>query len=299
VERITELVDKGTKHAPLKQIARLAKGLGQKYRGTPFIAAGIVIPGLVRQDGTVWAPNVPGWQRIHLARLLEQELAVPVVVESDRNGAVLGEVFSPRGTARGKSHVISLIVGTGIGAGIISDGKLFRGAHELSGCAGWMSLSLEGPVDIEQLGYLEAYAAGPGVARMASAAILAGNGGAMTAFGAGKITTYDLADLARKGDGPAREIWRREGQLLGVAVANIVSLFDPEMVVLGGGLIAVADRFWDELKRTALRRTQPIAAKHVKLVLSKLGNDANLLGAAYLARQIASGSTPLLEEVAL
>ena len=78
-----------------------------------------------------------------------------------------------------------------------------------------------------------------------------------------------------------------------------MSLFDPEMVVLCGGLIAVADRFRDELKRTALRRTQPIAAKHVKLVLSKLGNDANLLGAAYLARQIASGSTPLLEEVAL
>lgn len=284
--RKTVAVDKTTKLAAVRQMVALAEELscyvGKEYA---FGAAAVAIPGLVRRDGTVWAPNLPGWDKVPLAHLLNEKLHIPVVVESDRNAAVLGEVFAPKGAARGKTDVVALIVGTGIGAGILSENRLLRGAHELSGCAGWMAVTLADCLEVRQYGCLEAYAAGPGIARTGKAAIEAGFGGGMTRIGADKITSHDIAELARNGDVSAKEIYRRVGKLLGLAVANLISLFDPEVVVFGGGLSGAADCFWSELKETALERCQPIAAKKVKVVVSKLGNDANVLGAAGLAWQ--------------
>jgi glucokinase len=282
--RKTAPVDKTAKLAPVKQMVTLAEELatyvGKENR---FGATGVAIPGLVRRDGSVWAPNLPGWDKVPLGRLLEEKLKVPASVDSDRAAAVLGEVFAPKGAGRGKQDVIALIVGTGIGAGIISGGRLIRGAHELSGCAGWMAVTLADCLEVRQFGSLEAYAAGPGVERTARETIEAGFGAGMARIGADKITSHDVAELARQGDVSAKDIFRRVGRLLGLAVANLISLFDPEVVVLGGGMSRAADVYWDELKQTALERSQPLAAKKVKLVLSKLGNDANLLGAAKLA----------------
>lgn len=297
--RKTVPVDKSAKLAPVKQMQALAEELGRYVCGAHaplrggvrhpnrFGAVGVAIPGLVRRDGTVWAPNLPGWEKVPLARLLQEKLKVPVQVESDRAAAVLGEVFAPRGAARGKQDAIALIVGTGIGAGILAGGRLVRGAHELSGCAGWMAVTLADCLEVRQFGSLEAYAAGPGIARTAKETIEAGFGGAMSEIGAEKITSHDVAELARKGDVSAKEIYRRMGNLLGLAVANLISLFDPEVIVLGGGMSRAADLYWDVLKQTALERSQPLAAKKVKIVLSKLGNDANLLGAAQMAFEAA------------
>jgi glucokinase len=289
--RKTVAVDKTTKLAPVRQMIALADELSSYVgKDNAFGAAAVAIPGLVRRDGTVWAPNLPGWDKVPLARLLQEKLHIPVVVESDRNAAVLGEVFAPKGAARGKTDVVALIVGTGIGAGILSDNRLLRGAHELSGCAGWMAVTLADCLEVRQFGCLEAYTAGPGIARTGKAAIEAGFGGGMTKIGADKLTSHDIAELARKGDVSAKEIYRRVGKLLGLAVANLISLFDPEVVVFGGGLSGAADCFWDDLKETALERCQPIAAKKVKVVVSKLGNDANVLGAAKLAWEAAQAN---------
>jgi glucokinase len=123
--RVEEPVD-----GSVDQIVRIIESLEASPEAT-----GIAVPGLVRRDGTVWAPNLPGWEDVPLARLLKRRLRVPVLVESDRNAVVLGEAW--RGAARGKRDVVALIVGTGIGAGILSGGHIVRGAHELSGCAGW------------------------------------------------------------------------------------------------------------------------------------------------------------------
>ncbi|HYG99358.1 MAG TPA: ROK family protein [Terriglobales bacterium] len=291
--RKTAPVDKRAKLAPVKQMLALADELASYVgKANRYCAVGVAIPGLVRRDGTVWAPNIPGWDKIPLARLLEKELRVPVVVESDRAAAVLGEVFAPKGAARGKSDVVALIVGTGIGAGILTENRLLRGAHELSGCAGWMAVTLDDSPEVRQLGCLEAYTAGPGIARTGKAEIKSGCGGGMANIGADKLSSHDIAELARKGDKAAIEVYRRTGTLLGLAVANLISLFDPEVVVFGGGLSGAADCFWSELKQTALERCQPISAKKVKVVLSKLGNDANLLGAAKMAWEAAQQTKP-------
>lgn len=259
--RRSEPVDVSARLAPARQIIRLANELrGQGH----WRAAGIAVPGLVRRDGSVWAPNLPGWERVPLARLLHQHLRRSVVVESDRNATVLGEAW--RGAARGKTDVVVLIVGTGIGAGILSGGHLLRGAHELSGCAGWMVITEEEREIFRRVGCFEALTAGPGVARSA-----------------GMKSAEDVARLARRGNRKAREVFHRLGRQLGLGVANLISLFDPQVVVLGGGLAGASDLYWKTLTRTALARAQPLATKQVQIRVSSLGADANLLGAARLA----------------
>jgi len=287
--RQTESLDASTALAPVEQICRTASELAAQAargararRGQPgWVAAGIAVPGLVRRSGTVWAPNLPGWENIPLARLLGRRLGVPVVVESDRNAAVVGEVW--RGAGRGKTDVIALAVGTGIGAGILSGGVLVRGAHELSGCAGWMAVTEKENDDFLRWGCLEALAAGPAIARAARKALALGANTALRRRRAETITALDVADAARDGDAVSKEIFHRIGKVLGLAVANLISLFDPQVVVIGGGLAGAGDLYFDRLKRTALERCQPLAARRVRVQLSRLGPDANLLGAARLA----------------
>jgi glucokinase len=235
---VTEAVETSTPAAAVDQIARLVEAMD-----VDASAIGVAVPGLVRRDGTVWAPNLAGWDRVPLARQLRRKLGVPVFVESDRNAVVLGEAW--RGAARGKQDVIALIVGTGIGAGILSGGQIVRGAHELSGCAGWMVVSDETNENTARVGSLEALAAGPALGR--------------------------------------HKDYGRMGQLLGIAVANLISLFDPQVVVLTGGVTQSADRFLDILIQNARRRAQPLSAPEVEIVVSTLQGDANLLGAARVA----------------
>ncbi|MGZ8867572.1 MAG: ROK family protein [Thermoanaerobaculia bacterium] len=257
--RVTEPVDTSSTNAPVEQIVRLARASAES-----FDAVGIAVPGLARPDGTVWAPNLPGWERVPLARTVRQKLRVPVVVESDRNAAVLGEAW--RGAARGRTDVIALIIGTGIGAGILSGGRILRGAHELSGCAGWLVVSDETNENTPRGGSLEALAAGPAVARLA-----------------GVRTAAELAEKARRGDRKAQEAFQRAGRLLGFAVANLINTLDPQAVVLSGGLTAASDLFLESLSRAALERGQPLSAPQVEISVSTLGGDANLLGCARAA----------------
>lgn len=249
--------------APIAQIVRLAREFGEDY-----VAAGVAVPGLARRDGTVWAPNIPGWQRMPLAHLLEREMRVPVAVESDRNAVALGEAW--RGAARNREDVVVLIVGTGIGAGIVSGGRLLRGAHELSGCAGWMALSGNDSAEFRKWGELETLAAGPGVARAARRIGLNG-------------TTEEIAELARSGNARAKKVFAGVGESLGLAVANLISLFDPEVVVLTGGLTGASELFFEKLEKTARAHCQPLVARRVQIRISKLQAKANLLGAAKIA----------------
>ena len=247
----------------IAQIVRLAKSAGDAD------AIGVAVPGLVRRDGSVWAPNVPGWDRVPLAGELNKRLAIPAFVESDRNAVVLGEAW--RGAARGKSDVIVLIVGTGIGAGILSAGRLIRGAHELSGCAGWMVVTDETNDATASSGSLEALLAGPALARACNAPHAA-----------------EAADRARRGDPHARIVFDRAAERLGFAIANLVSLFDPEVIVLTGGIANAGDLLLSVARAAAASRAQPLSFPSVEIVISTLGTEANLLGAARLALERSS-----------
>lgn len=257
-DRVTEPVDTSSPDAPVDQIIRLARAAGAVG------GIGIAVPGLARPDGTVWAPNLPGWERVPLARLVRQKLKVPVVVESDRNAAVLGEAW--QGAARGRTDVIALIIGTGIGAGILSGGRILRGAHELSGCAGWLVVTDQTNEHTSRGGSLEALAAGPAVARLT-----------------GLRSAEEAAEKARRGDRKAQDAFRRAGRLLGYAVANLINTLDPQAVVLTGGLTAASDLFLQDLRDAVIERGQPLSAPQVAITISTLGGDANLLGSARAA----------------
>lgn len=275
-------VDTTSPNAPIHQIRRLATELaaGGGPRKT-FVAAAVAVPGLVRRTGTVWAPNLPGWERMPLAGRLQRFLGIPVIIEGDRNAAVLGEYW--QGAARGKTDVIVLIVGTGIGAGILSGDRLVRGAHELSGCAGWMVVSDQRRHDTRRFGQLEALTAGPAIARAAKKALSRGKDSLLRKVDVSKITAYEVAAAARRGDALSVDLFRDVGQHLGRAVANLVSLLDPQIVIIGGGLANASDLFMDSLNAAVHEHAQPIAAKQVRVTTTKLDADANLLGCAYLA----------------
>jgi glucokinase len=281
-------VDINSPSAPVRQIVELAMDLADRRRPKEsFVAAGVAVPGLVRRDGTVWAPNLPGWKRMPLASRLKRSLGISVVVESDRNAALLGECW--RGAAKGKSDVIVLMIGTGIGAGIMSSGHIVRGAHELSGCAGWLSVSLDDFSQASGVGELESLAAGPGIANAARRRLQQGEVSSLSQFDPSGITAQEVATAARHGDMLALDIFHRTGRLLGFGIANMVSLFDPEIVIIGGGLAAAADLVLESLRSSMFERAQPLAAKQVKLAVSQLGDRANLLGCAQLAWQSLEG----------
>ena len=291
-------VDCRSPSAPVSQIVQLAKDLaGDKIPKDAYLAVAVAVPGLVRRDGTVWAPNLPGWEQMPLAEQLAAELGIRVQVESDRNAAVLGEAWV--GAARGKSDAIVLMIGTGIGAGILSGGRIIRGAHELSGCAGWMTVTRELVHAAQGRGELESLVAGPAIAHTAQQRVRDGEASSLAQLDALKITAQDVAAAARQGDGLARDIFNRAGRLLGFAVANLVSLFDPEVIILGGGMASVADLYLRPLRTAMFERAQPLAAERVKIVVSEMPDRVNLLGCARLAWESAGERLSASEEFAV
>jgi glucokinase len=274
-------VDISSTSAPVLQIVDLANKLAaEKKPKQAYVAAAIAVPGLVRRTGTVWAPNLPGWGRMPLARRLQRAIGIPVIVESDRNAAVLGETWL--GAARGKSDAIVLMIGTGIGAGILSEGRLLRGAHELSGCAGWLTITRAELPNIAGAGELESLASGPAIARAARQRSRQEES-SLSQLEVSRITAHEVATAARAGDGLALDVFANAGRFLGYGIANMVSILDPEVVILGGGLSAVADLYLESLRNAMMERAQPVSAKQVRVVVSRLGGKANLLGCARIA----------------
>lgn len=276
--RSTLPVDASSPSRPVEQICELARAFGEKTKVT---TASIAVPGLVRRDGTVWAPNLAGWDAMPLAGCLQAHLHIPVLVESDRNAAVLGESWL--GAARGKQDVIVVIIGTGIGAGILSGGRVLRGAHELSGCAGWLTVEGRNSEVTSLIGELESIASGPAIARHAKQALREGHNSSLAKLDPEHITAAEVATAARNGDQLSREIFHKAGRALGLGIANTVSLLDPEMIVLGGGMAAAADLYLDPLRAAVMEFAQPLSAPQVSITVSELADRINLLGCARLA----------------
>lgn len=232
---------------------------------------GVIVPGIYDQStGMAWAPNLWGREFHPLRDALRQRLGVPIAGGSDRAACVLAEQW--RGAAIGLRNVVFVAVGTGIGVGIVADGRVVEGAHGAAGAAGWMLAGNPWKDAYRSCGGWETEAAGPAVARRA-----------------GMASAEAVAAAARSGDAKALDALLQTADHLAAGIANLISVLDPEMVVLGGGLMQAADLILDRVRRQALRWTQPIAAAAVRIEKSALGEDAGLLGAARLA-WLANGS---------
>lgn len=229
-------------------------------------AVGVIVPGIYCPGtGNAWCPNLWGRDEVPLRDELRRKLSVPVCVDSDRAGCVLGESWM--GVARGLRNVVFVAIGTGIGVGILADGLVVRGAHGIAGAAGWMSLAEEWRAEFAGCGQWEWESAGPAVAREF-----------------GSRSAEEVVEAARRGDERAKGVLRRAASVAGRGVASLISLLNPEMVVLGGGLLQGAAEFMLEtIRGEAIRRAQPIAARRCRIELTQLGEDAGLFGAARLA----------------
>jgi glucokinase len=227
--------------------------------------AGVIVPGIARAaDGTAWAPNLWGDADVPLLRELSDRLPAPVTMDSDRAGYVLGEQW--RGAARGLNDVVFVAVGTGIGAGIISGGRLIRGAGDIAGAVGWMALNPHFEDAYRAVGCWEAESAGPSVAHRA-----------------GRDSARSVASAARCGDKTCSRALDLAASYIAMGIANLISIFNPESVVLGGGLMQAGDLLLDPIRRDVGRWAHPRAAIQARIELSELGDRAGLFGAAKLA----------------
>jgi len=257
-----------------------------RIRWKDIWAVGVGVPGAFDQrTETVWAPNLPGWKKVPLGRLLDRAFRRPVFVEGDRNVQALAEAWLGASTERPARNLVFLTLGTGIGAGIIANGRSISGARGVAGAAGWLAVSEHWHPEFGRLGSLEAVAAGPAIARKAARLARGKKSGALAGIGRaeGALTAGAVVRAARAGDPLARKILDAAGESLGRGVASIVALLNPELVVIGGGLAEAGELLLAPLVRAAKKWGQPLASRQVRIIRSRLGEDIGLLGAARYA----------------
>ena len=254
---------------------------------------GVAVPGISHATtGRVWAPNIPGWEDYPLRDELQSSVAeshIPITIDSDRACAILGESWL--GAARGCTNAIFLAVGTGIGAGILADGNVVRGAHDIAGAIGWLALSRPFREPYVHWGCFEHHASGDGLARVARELLAAEPNyqGVLRTHDPSALTAQTIFELYPSGDRIAVKTLEQAVAYWGMAVANLVSLFNPEKVVFGGGVFGPAVQFLPQIRDEAERWAQPISMKRVSLEPSALGADAVLTGSAYLALRTRQG----------
>lgn len=247
-------------------------------------SAGIAVPGIYHnKTGTVWAPNIKGWDDYPLLMQMQAAVNIPVIIDSDRACYILGESW--KGKAKGSRDAIYLAVGTGIGAGILIDGKILRGAHDIAGAIGWLALKQPYENKYISCGCFEHHASGEGIVKIAKE-ILAERknySGIISQKNPEQLTAHDIFEAYEKNDEVAKEVFDICIQFWGMAVANLVSLFNPEKIIVGGGVFGPAVQFISAIKDEAAKWAQPISIQQVSIESSALGTDAGLYGAGYLA----------------
>jgi len=248
----------------------------------PIVASAVMVPGAVNADQSVvlQAPNLPSLINLPFKRLLQERLGWPAVLENDANAAAIGEMW--RGAARGCRDVVSVTLGTGVGGGVVLDGKLWRGAHGSAGEIGHTTVDPFGGLKCKcgNTGCLELFASATAIARMARESLAQFPG---TTLSAENLTAEKVYEAGRNGDELALAVFKRAGTYLGVGLANIMSLIDPEMIVISGGVVNGWDLFQAEMYREVSERAFRATAQQVKIARAECGDNAGLLGAARLA----------------
>ncbi len=255
-----------------------------KIKDIAIDSIGISVPGIAHQKtGTVWAPNIPGWENYPLRREIEGIVGkkISVKIDSDRACYILGETW--QGAAKNCANAIFIAVGTGIGAGVLINGEVLRGAHDIAGAVGWLALDRPFRKEYIFCGCFEHHASGEGIAKMARE-ILKAEKNYRGVLGSKKgFTAHDVFDAYKTKDTVAMKTFQQAIEHWGMAAANLISIFNPEKMIFGGGVFGPAAQFLNAISKEAKKWAQPIAFGQVSFENSQLGSDAGLFGAAYLA----------------
>ena len=271
-----------------KVIAKLIRNIDRQRAnadqyGRRVAAVGVGAPGVIyEQTGVVVkSPNFPDWNDLPLKQILEGKLKLPVFIENDANAAALGEQW--RGAAKDIRSMIFLTLGTGVGGGIILDGRIWHGADGMAGEVGHMTIIPDGRTcGCGNRGCLEMYASSRGIV-MTFKAMCAEK--RLDAEDRKELTSAQIYQAARNGDTVAHLVMKDMGRYLGIGIANLINIFNPEMVVIGGGVMDAWDLFIDATREEVRKRAFAYTAERTKIVPSMLGDEAGMVGAAAVAFQ--------------
>jgi glucokinase len=250
---------------------------------------GVGAPGSINPDKgeVIFSPNLPDWEGVGLQKALTKDLDRPVFVENDCNVCTLGVYHAElKGKPR---HMVGIFLGTGIGGGLILDGKLFSGFNRTAGEIGHMVLEVGGPkCGCGNRGCFEALAGRAALFRRIQSAVKDGQKTVLTDMlgpDLADLRSGDLRKALRRGDKLVEKVLEEASEYTGIAVANVINLLNPEVVVLGGGLIQqLADEMMAIIVETAMDYAMAGTSKGIEIVASNLGDDAGITGGAVLAR---------------
>jgi glucokinase len=271
-----------------KVVGRLVENIQRQrefavQQGLDVSAVGVGAPGVIQVDKgiVVKSPNFPDWNNLPLKSELEHQLKIPVFIENDANAAALGEQW--RGAGNGIKSMILLTLGTGVGGGIILDNQIWRGADGMAGEIGHMTLIPDGrKCGCGNNGCLEMYASARGIVQSYSEELV--NAGAADSA-AKSLTSIQIYQAAREGNPSARRAMKFMGSMLGIGIANLINIFNPEMIVIGGGVKDAWELFIPSAHEEIMRRAFQIPAERTQVLPSQLGDDAGMVGAAAAALQ--------------
>jgi len=258
--------------ASLHQILALST---QLLDGKRVSAVSLSVPMVLDRatETVLWAPNLPGWENTDVKGILSERLGIPAFIEYDGHAAALGEWWG--GAGRGCESLASIIIGTGIGAGFVAEGSLWRGYSRLAGAVGWFPLHTE-----EGTTTWESVASGTGIVRRARRRIEQNESTTLTDD---NLTAKAVFAASKSGDILAQQVVEETAHYIGLGVAAVISFANPQVVILGGSIGQNADLMLTTIRRTASEWAQPYSARDTTIVLSTLGEEAGLLGAAYSA----------------
>lgn len=248
---------------------------------------GVGSPGpLDLKNGVIIENSNLSWTNVPIVEILEKKTGLPVILENDANAAALGE--NHFGAGKSADNIVYITISTGIGGGIIIDRKIFHGGKGNAGEVGHMTLIPDSNYQCGcgNYGCFEAVASGTAIARRGREVLNSNKDSLISEYSDGDLEAVDaplIAAAAREGDQEAIRIYNLTGQLLGVGIANVVNLFDPEIIVLGGGVMHSQDLFMDELKKSLDERALKANLKNLQLKEAKLGKDTGVMGAIAVA----------------
>ncbi|PKN97103.1 MAG: hypothetical protein CVU42_17305 [Chloroflexi bacterium HGW-Chloroflexi-4] len=281
------------KNGPIKVLGRVCSLIEKMLQDHHLDAAdlhgiGIGVPGPVDfSAGTLVSPPImPGWDRYPIIQTVQQWFPTAnVVVDNDVNVMALGETY--QGAGKGVDNLIFIKIGTGIGAGILCEGNIYRGTNGCAGDIGHIGVNKFGPMcHCGNKGCLEAVAAGPAIAERCLTAAQAGKSPILLKLyeeNGQVLRSEDVGAAAREGDAYAIESIRESGQAIGDVLAGLVNFFNPAMVVIGGGVANLGNLFLSSIRQAVLNRSLPLATKDLHIVFSNIGPDAGVIGAINLA----------------
>lgn len=281
--RTRGLIETNAADGPQQAFRRIWEAIPVLARSTRIDAVGIGCAGLVdpASGRLVSSPNLKAWQGKPILRIAQRVFGVYTTIDNDATAAAWGEYRC--GANRGTANLVFITLGTGVGGGIVANGELVRGTGGFGGEIGHITVDAGGRrCRCGNRGCLEAYAGSYAMVAAARARLREQPGRSLG--GPGKLSADKIFEAARDGSALARSVVRDAGEHLGIAIASLVNLLNPEVVVIGGGISASFDLLYPHIDKMVRRRAFSRPAEMVRIERSTLGNDATAVGAAMFAR---------------